>query len=58
MINLYHGRKINHEIISFYVAISKALVVSMAKLEASDLNEFVRINTKFTELLKNDVFNK
>jgi hypothetical protein len=32
--------------------------MSMAKLDASDFNEFVRINTKLTELLKNDVFNK
>ena len=54
----FRAHILNDEIISFYVAISKTLVVSMTKLETSDLNEFVRINTKFTELLKNDVFNK
>ena len=30
----------------------------MTKLEAGDLNEFVRINTKFSDLMKNDVFKK
>ena len=54
----FRAHILNDEIISFYVAISKTLVVSMTKLEASDLNEFVRINTKFSDLMKNDVFKK
>ena len=54
----FRAHVLNDEIISFYVAISKTLVVSMTKLEASDLDEFVRINTKFSDLMKNDVFNK
>ena len=54
----FRAHILNDEIISFYVAISKTLVVSMTKLETSDLNEFVRINTKFSDLMKNDVFKK
>ena len=54
----FRAHILNDEIISFYVAISKTLVVSMTKLEDSDLNEFVRINSKFAELLTNDNFKK
>ena len=54
----FRAHILNDEIISFYVAISKSLVVSMTKLEDGDLNEFIRINSKFAELLNNDSFKK
>ena len=52
----FRAHILNNEIISFYVAISKTLVVSMTKLENADLDEFVRINTYFSNLLKNKTF--
>ena len=54
----FRAHILNNEIISFYVAISKSLVVSMTQLEDGDLNEFIRINLKFAELLNNDSFKK
>jgi len=54
----FRAHILNDEIISFYVAISKSLVVSMTQLEDGDLNEFIRINLKFAELLNNDSFKK
>jgi hypothetical protein len=54
----FRAHILNDEIISFYVAISKSLVVSMTKLEDGDLNEFIRINSKFAELLNDDSFKK
>lgn len=52
----FRAHILNDEIISFYVAISKTLVVSMTKLEDGDLKEFVRINIKYAELLNNVSF--
>jgi len=54
----FRAHILNDEIISFYVAISKSLVVSMTKLEDGDLNEFIRINLKFAELLNDDSFKR
>jgi hypothetical protein len=48
----YRAHILNNQIISYYVAISKTLVVSMSKLESSDLNEFIKVNSEFTDLLK------
>ncbi len=48
----YRAHILNNQIISYYVAISKTLVVSMSKLENSDLDEFIKVNSEFTELLK------
>jgi len=52
----FRAHILNNEIISFYVAISKSLVVSMSKLEDGDLYEFTRINSNFAELLNDKSF--
>jgi len=47
-----------NEIVSYYVGISKNLVVSMSDLECDDLNEFLRANTKLIQLMKDEKFKK
>ena len=54
----FRAHIIEDEIISFYVAISKTLVVSMSKLTFDDLEEFIRINSKYIELMQDTVFRK
>ena len=47
-----------NEVVSYYVGISKNLVVSMSDLECDDLDEFVRANTKLIQLMKDAKFKK
>ena len=47
-----------NEVVSYYVGISKNLVVSMSDLECDDLDEFVRANTKLIQLMKDEKFKK
>ena len=54
----FRAHILNNEIISYYVAISRSLVVSMTKLKPDDLKEFVRVNKKFIELLNDELFKK
>ena len=45
-----------NEVVSYYVGISKNLVVSMSDLECDDLDEFVHTNTKLIQLMKDETF--
>ena len=52
----YRAHVLVNQIVSYYVGISKKLIVSMSDLKFDDLDEFVHANTKLINLMKDETF--